>query len=151
MALFPGSSGARRELLDFMMQGKINKRQTHRPSGWRTPHQDQPVPTSTIPPYFLKAKCPSCRPTNGVKALNLDLAIHMNLSVLTTMTRTSSYHISEGIKINNNNNKLESPARGLRSSPPACTASLVVRSSQAPWPSPWPWIGSRSNQHTQYM
>ena len=45
--------------------------------------------------------------------------------------------------------ELESPARGLRSSPPACTASLVVGSSKAPWP--WPWIGSRSNQHTQYM
>jgi len=47
--------------------------------------------------------------------------------------------------------KPESPARGLRSSPPACTASLVVRSSKAPWPWPWPWIGSRSHQHTQYM
>ena len=33
----------------------------------------------------------------------------------------------------------ESPARGLRSSPPACTASLVVGSSKAPWPWPWPW------------
>ena len=47
--------------------------------------------------------------------------------------------------------KPESPARGLRSSPPACTASLVVGSSRAPWPWPWRWIGSRSNQHTQYM
>ena len=45
----------------------------------------------------------------------------------------------------------KSPARGLRSSPPACTASLVVGSSKAPWPWPWPWIGSRSNQHIQYM
>jgi len=26
------------------------------------------VPTSTIPP-FLQARCPSCRPTNNVKAL----------------------------------------------------------------------------------
>jgi len=25
--------------------------------------------TSTIPPYFLQAGCPSCRPTNSVKAL----------------------------------------------------------------------------------
>jgi len=27
----------------------------------------------------------------------------------------------------------------------------TVRSSNAPWPSPWPWIGSRSHQHTQYV
>jgi len=45
--------------------------------------------------------------------------------------------------------KPESPERGLRSSPPACTASLVVGSSNGPWP--WPWIGSRSRQHTQYV
>jgi len=25
--------------------------------------------TSTIPPYFLQAGCPSCHPTNSVKAL----------------------------------------------------------------------------------
>jgi len=43
----------------------------------------------------------------------------------------------------------ESPARGLQSSPPACTASLIVGSSKAPWP--WPWIRSRSYQHTQYV
>jgi len=38
-----------------------------------------------------------------------------------------------------------------RSSPPACTASLIVGSSKAPWHWPWPWIGSRSHQHTQYV
>jgi len=27
------------------------------------------MPTSTIPPYFLRTGCPSCRPTNSVKAL----------------------------------------------------------------------------------
>ena len=27
------------------------------------------MPTSTIPPYFVRAGCPSCRPTNSVKAL----------------------------------------------------------------------------------
>jgi len=47
--------------------------------------------------------------------------------------------------------KPESPARGLWSSPPACTASLIVGSSRAPWYWPWPWIGSRSYQHTQYV
>jgi len=36
----------------------------------------------------------------------------------------------------------ESPTRGLRSSPPTCTASLIAGSSKAPWPWLWPWIGS---------
>jgi len=27
------------------------------------------MPTSTIPPYFLQAGCPSCHPTKSVKAL----------------------------------------------------------------------------------
>jgi len=37
----PGWAGARRELLDFMVQGKINRgRQTHRPSGWAPLHPD---------------------------------------------------------------------------------------------------------------
>jgi len=36
---------------------------------------------------------------------------------------------------------------GLRSSSPACTASLIVGSSKAPWPWLWPWIGSRPHQH----
>jgi len=70
MGLFPGPpgwAGARRELLDFMVQGKIN-RDRHRPSGSVPLHPDQPVPTSTIP-HFLEARCPCCRPTNSVKAL----------------------------------------------------------------------------------
>jgi len=43
MALFPGSpgwAGARTEFLDFMAQGKIIRRLTHRPSGWALLHQD---------------------------------------------------------------------------------------------------------------
>ena len=50
-ALFPGPpgwAGARRGLLDFMVQGKINRGRC-RPSGWVPLHLDQPVPTSTIP------------------------------------------------------------------------------------------------------
>jgi len=54
-ALFPGppgSAGARRELLDFMVQGKINRgRHTDHPAGGPL-HPDWPVPTSTIPPFF---------------------------------------------------------------------------------------------------
>ena len=45
----------------------------------------------------------------------------------------------------------ESPTRGLQSSPPACTAWIIVGRSKAPWPWLWPWIGSRSHQHTQYL
>jgi len=43
-ALFPGLprwAGARRELLDFIVQGRINTgRQTDRPSGWAPLHPD---------------------------------------------------------------------------------------------------------------
>jgi len=53
-ALFPrppGWASARRELLDFMVQGKI-KRQTHRQSDWAPLHPDYVVPTSIIPHVF---------------------------------------------------------------------------------------------------
>jgi len=56
----PGWAGARRELLDFMVRGKINMGR-HRPSGWVPLHPDW-VPTSTVP-HFLQAGCPSCSPT----------------------------------------------------------------------------------------
>jgi len=68
--LFPGPPGwasARRELLDFMVQGKTN----------RGKHIDHParrhsVRTNQFPPppsHVLQAGCPSCHPTNSVKAL----------------------------------------------------------------------------------
>jgi len=71
-ALFPGSpgwAGARRELLDFMVQGKINRgRHTDRLAGRHSiqTNQCQPPPSPRI---FLQAGCPSCRPTNSAKAL----------------------------------------------------------------------------------
>jgi len=80
MALFPGPpgwAGARRELLDFMVQGKIN-RGRHWPSGWAPLHPDQSMPTSTIPPIFWQAGCPSCRPTNSVKAQMKMTKYHWN-------------------------------------------------------------------------
>ena len=45
----------------------------------------------------------------------------------------------------------KAPQGGWRSSPPACTASIIVGSSKGPWSCPWPWIGSRSYQHAQYL
>ena len=68
-ALFPGPpgwAGARRELLDFMVQGKINRgRHTNHSarrhsSGLTSAHLHHP-------PYFWY--CPSCCPTNSVKTL----------------------------------------------------------------------------------
>jgi len=78
-ALFPGPpglAGARRELLDFMVQGKIN----------RGRHTDHPADTPSgltsahlhHPPIFLQAGCPSCRPTNSVKALKATSVMYPN-------------------------------------------------------------------------
>jgi len=65
MALFPGLpmwAGARRELLDFMVQGKIYRgRHTDHPAG-RHSIQTNQCPTPPIP-HFLQVGCPSCRPT----------------------------------------------------------------------------------------
>jgi len=69
-ALFPGppgQAGARRELLDFMVQGEINR-------GRHTDHLAGATSSGLTSaqlhlPYFLQAGCPSCRPTNSVKAL----------------------------------------------------------------------------------
>ena len=70
-ALFQGPpwwAGARKELLDFMVQGKINR-------GRHTDHQAvrHAIRTKQCPPppspIFLQTWCHSCRPTNSVKAL----------------------------------------------------------------------------------
>ena len=69
--LFPGPPGwadARRELLDFMVQGKINRgRHNDHPAGRHSVWTNQCQPPTI--PHFLQAGCPSCRPTNSVKAL----------------------------------------------------------------------------------
>jgi len=70
-ALFPGPPSARRELLDFMVQGKINRgRHTDHPTGHRSIRTNQCPP----PPFqiLLQAGCPFCRPTNSVKAVSCD-------------------------------------------------------------------------------
>ena len=70
-ALFPGPprwASARRELLDFMVQGKINRgRHTDHPAGRHSIRTNQCPPPPF--PHFLQAGCPSCCPTNSVKAL----------------------------------------------------------------------------------
>ena len=70
-AIFPGPSGwasARRELLDSMVQGKINRgRHTDHVAGRHSIRTKQCPPPSS--PMFLQAGCPFCHPTNSVKAL----------------------------------------------------------------------------------
>jgi len=64
----PGWAGARRELLDFMVQGKINRgRHADHPAGRHSIRTNQCPPPSY--PIFLQAGSPSCHPTNSVKAL----------------------------------------------------------------------------------
>jgi len=75
MALFPGPlrwAGAKRELLDFTVQGKINRgRHTDHLAGRHSIWNNQcPSPPS---PIFLQAECPSCSPTNSVKALRTSI------------------------------------------------------------------------------
>jgi len=65
----PGWAGAKRELLDFMVQGEINRgRHTDHPAGCHSIRTNQ-CPPPPSPHIFLRAGCPSCRPTNSVKAL----------------------------------------------------------------------------------
>jgi len=79
MALFPGPpgwAGARRELLDSTVQGKVNRgRHTDHPAGRHSIRTNQCAPPP-YPPYFLQAGCPSCRPTNSVKALKAVIYIY---------------------------------------------------------------------------
>jgi len=65
----PGWAAARRELLDFMVRRKIYRgRHTDHPAGRHSirTNQCQPLPS---PILSLQAGCPSCHPTNSVKAL----------------------------------------------------------------------------------
>jgi len=67
-AVLPRWAGARREHLVFIVQGKINRgRHTDHPAGRNSIRTKQCSPPPS--PYFLQAGCPSCRPTNSVKAL----------------------------------------------------------------------------------
>jgi len=80
MALFPGPpgwAGARRELLDFMVQAKINRgRYNDHPAGRHSIRTNQcPPPPSSQ--YILQAGCPSCRPTNSIKALKATSAFRL--------------------------------------------------------------------------
>jgi len=62
-----GWAGARRKLLDFMVQGKIIRgRRTDDPARCHSIWTNQSPPPPS--PHFLQAGCPSCRPTNSVKA-----------------------------------------------------------------------------------
>jgi len=71
-ALFPGPpgrAGARRELVDLMVQWKINRgRHTDHPAGRHSIRINQ-CPPPPSPQFFLRARCPSCHPTSSVKAL----------------------------------------------------------------------------------
>ena len=70
----PGWAGARRELLDFMVQRKINRgSHTDHPAGRHSIRTNQCSPPPS--PIFLQAGCPSCRPTNSVKALKATASI----------------------------------------------------------------------------
>ena len=61
----PGEPVPEEKLLDFMVQGKINRgRHTDHPAGRHSIWTKQCQPP--LSPHFLQAGCPSCRPTNIV-------------------------------------------------------------------------------------
>ena len=66
------NASARRELLVFMVQGKINRgRRTDYPAGRHSIRTNQcPPPPSR---HFLQAGCPSCHTSNSVKALKVKM------------------------------------------------------------------------------
>jgi len=60
---------------NFMVQGKINRgRHTNHPAGRHSIQTKQRPPPSS--PHFLQAECPSCCPTNSVKALKATSALY---------------------------------------------------------------------------
>ena len=66
--LFWDHQGEPGEPLDFMVQGKINRgRHRDHPAGCHSIRTNQCPPPPC--PHFLQAWCPSCHPTNSVKAL----------------------------------------------------------------------------------
>ena len=72
-ALFSGTTRVSRyqkRLLNFMVQGEINRgRHTDHPAGRHSIRTNQCPPPPAPPHIFLQAGCPFCRPTNSVKAL----------------------------------------------------------------------------------
>jgi len=99
-ALFPGPpgwAGARREVLDFMVQGKINRsRHTDNPAGHHSIRTNQCPPPPF--PHFLQARCPSCHSTNSVKALKATSAFGLGktekmLEFSTVLPALFPYHL----------------------------------------------------------
>jgi len=78
---------ARRELLDFMVQAKINRgRHTDHLAGRHSIRTNQcPPPPSS---HFLLAGCPSCCPTNSVKALTATCTSSLFSASITKMSET---------------------------------------------------------------
>ena len=73
MALFPGPTGwagAWREIWDFMVQWKINRgRHIDHPAGHHSIRTKQCQPPLSPCFFYRLDGCPSCHPTNSVKAL----------------------------------------------------------------------------------
>ena len=82
-----GWAGARRELLNFMVQGNIKKgRHTDHLAGRHSIRTNQCPPPPPLP-YSLQAGCLSCRPTNSVKALRCKAAFAATMAWRGTVHR----------------------------------------------------------------
>ena len=107
IALFPGPpgwGGARRELLDFMVQGKINRgRHTDHPAGRHSKWTNQ-CPSPPSPIFYRPDALPSAQPTVSEywRQLNVTLLIlHTNLHVTPIAAEVPScWHCNQPVAIN---------------------------------------------------
>ena len=82
-----------------MVQGKINRgRHTNHPAGHHSIQTNQRSPPPST--HFLQTGCPSCRPTNSVKALKAiinnyqQLIIIINIIIFTKLYIESTAHVT---------------------------------------------------------
>ena len=125
-----------------MGQGEINRgRHTDHPAGRHSIRTNQwPPPPSS---HFLQARCPSCRPTNSVKALKATSAFGLGRRVLlngVTCTITVPYKM-EDTTTQNKDKRLKPGLVALYYIWPENTSSLFL---QPAW-STKPW--QRRKQH----
>jgi len=116
---FPGPSGwagARRGLLDFMVQGKINRgRHIDHPAGCHS-IRTIPVPTSTIPIFFYRPDAlPATKPTASK---------HWRQRIIHIRNSKNTNHFNDHLVAANNSDRPQLPSIQQRNWHKHCTDTL---------------------------